>query len=150
MRQGTGWGRLATSGRKARSRAARCASGTALAVLWGSRIEVRSEVAPGAGDRAHAAGWDTIMTGRFSRRGILRGGALLFLALVFTAGLTFATLELPYYLDGVLQDAIPTPDGDSHVDEVARLKTDRAGPLLFRGGLPRGPGTGGVRLKPLL
>ncbi|MGD8318849.1 MAG: HEAT repeat domain-containing protein [Gemmatimonadota bacterium] len=65
-----------------------------------------------------------MMTGRFSRRGILRGGSLLLLALVFTVGLTFATLELPYYLDGVLQNVITTPGGDSHVDEVARLKTD--------------------------
>lgn len=49
---------------------------------------------------------------------------LLLVAAVFTVGLTFATLELPYLLDGFLQNAITTPGGDSHADEVARLKTE--------------------------
>jgi len=53
-----------------------------------------------------------------------RKGLLLLLAIVFTAGLTFATVELPYLLDGFLQGVIATPGGDSHVDEVARLKTE--------------------------
>jgi protein-S-isoprenylcysteine O-methyltransferase Ste14 len=48
----------------------------------------------------------------------------LVLATVFTVGLTFATVELPYLLDGFLQSVIPTPGGDSHLDEVSRLKTE--------------------------
>jgi len=53
-----------------------------------------------------------------------RIGSLLFLTIVFTVGLTFATVELPYRLDEVLQNTIPTPDLDSHVDEISRLKTE--------------------------
>jgi len=49
---------------------------------------------------------------------------LLALAVVFTAGLTFATLELPYLVDGFLQGHVVTPDLDSHVDEISRLKTE--------------------------
>jgi protein-S-isoprenylcysteine O-methyltransferase Ste14 len=49
---------------------------------------------------------------------------LFLLAAVFTAGLTFATVELPELVDGFLQRAIPTPGGDSHADEVALLKTE--------------------------
>lgn len=49
---------------------------------------------------------------------------LLALAVVFTAGLIFATLELPYLLDGFLQRHVATPDLDSHVDEVSRIKTE--------------------------
>jgi protein-S-isoprenylcysteine O-methyltransferase Ste14 len=56
--------------------------------------------------------------------GLVRKGTLLFLATVFTVGLTFATVELPYYVDEVLQRTVHTPGGDSHVDEVARLKTE--------------------------
>lgn len=48
----------------------------------------------------------------------------LVLATVFAVGLTFATVELPYLLDGFLQNVIPTPGGDSHVDEVSRIKTE--------------------------
>ncbi|MGW8266913.1 MAG: HEAT repeat domain-containing protein [Longimicrobiales bacterium] len=50
--------------------------------------------------------------------------SLLLLAVVFTVGLTFATIELPYRIDEVLQNTIPTPGGDSHVDDIARLKTE--------------------------
>jgi imidazolonepropionase-like amidohydrolase/protein-S-isoprenylcysteine O-methyltransferase Ste14 len=57
-------------------------------------------------------------------RGAYRSLALLFLATVFTVGLTFATVELPYLLDGFLQGAVRTPALDSHVDEVSRLKTE--------------------------
>jgi imidazolonepropionase-like amidohydrolase/protein-S-isoprenylcysteine O-methyltransferase Ste14 len=46
------------------------------------------------------------------------------LAIVFTAGLTFATLELPSLIDSLLQDTVATPDLDSHVDAVSRLKTE--------------------------
>jgi protein-S-isoprenylcysteine O-methyltransferase Ste14 len=51
-------------------------------------------------------------------------GILLLLAVVFTAGLTFATLELPYLLDGFLQRTVATPGGDSHLGTVAQLKTE--------------------------
>jgi protein-S-isoprenylcysteine O-methyltransferase Ste14 len=54
-----------------------------------------------------------------------RHTAFLFvLALVFTVGLTFATVELPYLADDLLQGAIPTPAGDSHADELARTRTE--------------------------
>ncbi len=49
---------------------------------------------------------------------------LVFLALVFTAGLTFASVELPYLIDEALQGAVPTPGFDSQADEVSRLKTE--------------------------
>ncbi|MGD8277690.1 MAG: HEAT repeat domain-containing protein, partial [Gemmatimonadota bacterium] len=54
----------------------------------------------------------------------LRTGLLLLLALVFTAGLTFATVELPRLLDGFLQNTVSTPGGDSHADTAARLRTE--------------------------
>ena len=54
----------------------------------------------------------------------VRSVLLLFLSLVFTTGLTFATLELPYLVDGLLQDTIRTPNADSHVDEPSRIKTE--------------------------
>lgn len=54
----------------------------------------------------------------------VRTAALLALALVFTAGLTFATVELPHVADELLQSTVRTPGGDSHADVVARLKTD--------------------------
>lgn len=50
--------------------------------------------------------------------------SLLFLAVIFTVGLTFATVELPYRIDELLQNTIRTPGGDSHVDDIARLKTE--------------------------
>ncbi len=55
---------------------------------------------------------------------VLRSGSLLLLAVIFTAGLTFATVALPEVIDGVLQRTITTPGGDSHADAIARLKTD--------------------------
>jgi protein-S-isoprenylcysteine O-methyltransferase Ste14 len=39
-------------------------------------------------------------------------------------GLAFATVELPYLVDGLLQSAITTPALDSHADDVSRLKTE--------------------------
>ena len=56
--------------------------------------------------------------------GAFRTGALLALAVVFTTGLTFATVELPGIVDDLLQNRIATPGGDSHADTVARLKTE--------------------------
>lgn len=59
------------------------------------------------------------MMGRRSRMLLLFG-----LALVFTVGLTFATVELPYLVDGWLQSTIPTPGFDSHADDTRRLKAE--------------------------
>ena len=55
---------------------------------------------------------------------IMRSAALAGLALVFTIGLTFATIELPYLIDGAIQAQVATPGFDSQVDEVSRLKTE--------------------------
>lgn len=49
---------------------------------------------------------------------------LVLLAAVFAIGLTFATVELPYLIDGALQGAITTPSLDSHADEMSVLKTE--------------------------
>ncbi|MEJ2217725.1 MAG: HEAT repeat domain-containing protein [Gemmatimonadota bacterium] len=46
------------------------------------------------------------------------------LAVVFTAGLTFATLELPSLVDRLLQNTLVSPNLDSHADAVSRLKTE--------------------------
>ena len=49
---------------------------------------------------------------------------LLALTLVFTAGLTFASLELPYLVDEGLMSVIRTPGFDSEVDQVSQFKTE--------------------------
>ena len=49
---------------------------------------------------------------------------LILLAAVFTIGLTFATVELPYLIDKALQDAVTTPGLDSHANEISLLKTE--------------------------
>ena len=49
---------------------------------------------------------------------------LIILAFVFTIGLTFATVELPYVIDGLLKDIITTPAIDSHADEISVFKTE--------------------------
>ena len=59
-----------------------------------------------------------------ANRRALHAGFLLLLAAVFTIGLSFATVELPYLIDGALQNTITTPDLDSHVDEASVLKTE--------------------------
>jgi protein-S-isoprenylcysteine O-methyltransferase Ste14 len=56
--------------------------------------------------------------------GLLGNLFLLLLSLVFTVGLTFATVELPQLIDRALQDTIPTPGFDSHADRVNRIKTE--------------------------
>ena len=55
---------------------------------------------------------------------ILQNAFLILLAAVFTIGLTFATVELPYLIDGALQSAVTTPNLDSHVDQFSVLKTE--------------------------
>jgi protein-S-isoprenylcysteine O-methyltransferase Ste14 len=57
-------------------------------------------------------------------RSLLRTGSLFLLAIVFTVGLTFATVELPHFVDDVLQHNVTTPGWDSHADAAARLKTE--------------------------
>jgi protein-S-isoprenylcysteine O-methyltransferase Ste14 len=56
--------------------------------------------------------------------GLRRNAFLLFLALVFTVGLTFATVEVPYLLDEALQEQVTTPGFDSQVSAASRLKTE--------------------------
>jgi len=46
------------------------------------------------------------------------------LALVFTLGLSFASVELPYLVDEVLIGAVQTPDIDTNTGEGSRLKTE--------------------------
>jgi protein-S-isoprenylcysteine O-methyltransferase Ste14 len=57
-------------------------------------------------------------------RSLLRTGSLFLLAIVFTVGLTFATVELPHFVDDALQHNVTTPGWDSHADAAARLKTE--------------------------
>ncbi len=58
-----------------------------------------------------------------SRR--LAGGVYLtLLAVVFTIGLTYASIELPALMHQLLETHLPTPGGDSHADDTARLQTD--------------------------
>jgi protein-S-isoprenylcysteine O-methyltransferase Ste14 len=57
-------------------------------------------------------------------RQALHTTSLLLLALVFTIGLSFATVELPYIVDGFLQEAVTTPGFDSHASEISELKTE--------------------------
>ncbi|MBN2206548.1 MAG: HEAT repeat domain-containing protein [Candidatus Aminicenantes bacterium] len=49
---------------------------------------------------------------------------LILLALVFTIGLTFASLELPRLLDGILARTIDTPDVATGLDAASKYKTD--------------------------
>ncbi|HSG27274.1 MAG TPA: DUF1295 domain-containing protein, partial [Candidatus Krumholzibacterium sp.] len=49
---------------------------------------------------------------------------LAFLAIVFTVGLTFVTVELPYRVDRLIIDNVKTPDLDSQVDDTNRLQTE--------------------------
>ena len=58
------------------------------------------------------------------KESVSRSVFLLVLAVVFTIGLTFATVELPHQVDQLLQRTVVTPGGDSHADAVARLKTE--------------------------
>jgi protein-S-isoprenylcysteine O-methyltransferase Ste14 len=59
-----------------------------------------------------------------ANRRALHTGFLVLLAAVFTIGLSFATVELPYLIDDVLQNTITTPSLDSHADEASVLKTE--------------------------
>jgi len=56
--------------------------------------------------------------------GLQRTLLLGFLAAVFTVGLTFATIELPSRLDGVVGRMVVTPDLDTHADAVTEFKTE--------------------------
>lgn len=49
---------------------------------------------------------------------------LLLLAAVFTIGLTFASLEFPYWIDELLQKTVASPGFDSHADQASRIKTE--------------------------
>jgi len=54
----------------------------------------------------------------------VRKTSLFILALVFTVGLTFASVELPYIIDDFLQNSVNTPDIDSQVSDASRFTTE--------------------------
>lgn len=57
-------------------------------------------------------------------RQALLTAVLIGIAGIFTVGLTFATVELPYLLDGLLQSAVRIPGFDSQADGFSLLKTE--------------------------
>ncbi len=57
-------------------------------------------------------------------RKVFQNVFLIFLAAVFTVGLTFATVELPYRIDKLIQDHVATPGLDSEVDDSSQLQTE--------------------------
>ena len=57
-------------------------------------------------------------------KGWTSGILLTLLALVFSIGLTFASVELPGLLHGALAGALPSNEGDSHADDAALLRTE--------------------------
>ncbi len=52
------------------------------------------------------------------------GILLMILAVIFSIGLTFASVELPGFLNKALYDRVPALDGDSHADESTELRTE--------------------------
>lgn len=74
------------------------------------------------GEEGLVANWN--MRGIALNRRAVHGSFLVLLAAVFTIGLSFATVELPYLVDEALQNTITTPDLDSHVDELSVLGTE--------------------------
>jgi HEAT repeat protein/protein-S-isoprenylcysteine O-methyltransferase Ste14 len=52
------------------------------------------------------------------------GILLIFLALIFSIGLTFASLELPGLLNEALYGKVPALDADSHADESSIFRTE--------------------------
>jgi HEAT repeat protein/protein-S-isoprenylcysteine O-methyltransferase Ste14 len=54
----------------------------------------------------------------------ISGLLLMFLAVIFSIGLTFASVELPDLLNRALYDKVPALDGDSHADESTELRTE--------------------------
>jgi HEAT repeat protein len=57
-------------------------------------------------------------------RQVSKTAFLVLLALVFTVGLSFASVELPYLVDQTIIETVPTPDIESETGEVSRLKTE--------------------------
>lgn len=54
----------------------------------------------------------------------ISGLLLMLLAVIFSLGLTFASVELPGLLNKALYGTIPALEGDSHADESAALRTE--------------------------
>ena len=52
------------------------------------------------------------------------GFSLTLLALIFTVGLTFASVELPRLVDSFLQRTVHHPDTDSHADDIGIFRTE--------------------------
>ena len=59
-----------------------------------------------------------------SSRRLITGVFLVFLAAVFSLGLTFASIELPDLLQKALYDHVPALSGDSHADNFAVTRTE--------------------------
>lgn len=54
----------------------------------------------------------------------ISGFLLLLLAMIFSIGLTFASVELPGLLNKVLYSTVPALEGDSHADESTVFRTE--------------------------
>jgi HEAT repeat protein/protein-S-isoprenylcysteine O-methyltransferase Ste14 len=54
----------------------------------------------------------------------ISGLMLMILAVIFSIGLTFASVELPGLMNKALYDRVPALDGDSHADESTELRTE--------------------------
>ncbi len=59
-----------------------------------------------------------------SQKKWVSGLLLMLLALIFSIGLTFASVELPGLLNKTLYGTVPDLDGDSHADESAVTRTE--------------------------
>ncbi|MBN1272569.1 MAG: HEAT repeat domain-containing protein [Candidatus Aminicenantes bacterium] len=59
-----------------------------------------------------------------SKKKWVSGLLLLLLAVIFSIGLTFASIELPELLQKTLYDKMPALDGDSHAGESAEYRTE--------------------------
>ncbi len=61
---------------------------------------------------------------KMSQKKWISGLLLMLLAVVFSLGLTFASMELPGLLNKALYGNVPALDGDSHADESAVMRTE--------------------------
>ncbi len=64
------------------------------------------------------------MEKRLSEKKWVSGFLLMLLALIFSIGLTFASVELPDLLNKALYNRVPALDADSHADESSELRTE--------------------------
>jgi len=59
-----------------------------------------------------------------SQKKWISGLLLMLLAVIFSLGLTFASMELPGLLNKALYGTVPALEGDSHADESAVTRTE--------------------------